>query len=266
MIILKRIENSSDTDLLSGISILQKYVPHNLCVDSNELIHWLDNYNTTFIDQMYCYVIKQDETVIGYVQFTHFVDNFIFFDYLIVEKKHRTIKNMKETYSLISSEMDKTGCKPIVLECGDEMNQQKQIIRLYESFGFKKFNIDYKEPKLDIGLTEQKIYWQQQSSVLMTNDLTLNWEDVVEIVYFNHYLRWYSLYKLDCSEYITFLKQLIFETGCKCKGQGTPQTTCIYWKFMDSEIIKELFWAWNPTDEEINNHFGDDINKIDWWR
>jgi hypothetical protein len=209
MITLKRIFNSKDNDLISGISILQKYVPHNLCVNSNELIYWIDSYNKKFDDQMYCFVIKNDTYVIGWLHFTYFKDKFVFLDYLIVESDYRTKEIMPQIYDLVNQKIDEIGCKSIVLECGNEMPQHDAIVRLYEIFGFKKFNFDYKEPKIDVHLTSQSISWEELPSTLMSKNLSLYNTEVLTTIYFDHYMRWYSMYKLDMLEYSNFITKLI---------------------------------------------------------
>jgi len=209
MITLKRIENSKETDLISGISILQKYVPHNLCIDSNELIYWIDNYNKKFDDQMYCYVIKNGAGIIGWLQFTHFKDKFVFLDYLIVEADYRTKGIMSQIYKLANQKIDETGCKSIVLECGDEMPQHDAIVRLYKIFGFKKFDFNYKEPKVDVHPT---ISWEELPSTLMYKNLNIGYIEVLKTIYFDHYMRWYSLYQLPCLDYAAFLGNLINKT------------------------------------------------------
>jgi N-acetylglutamate synthase-like GNAT family acetyltransferase len=209
MITLKQITSVRDEDFGYGIQILHKYIPHNLCIDSNELIYWIDNYNTKFEDKMYVYVIKSNNDVIGYLQFTHFINKFVFLDYLIVMKNSRTKERMKDIYEQVYNEIYKTGCKSIVLECGNEMNQHDAIVRLYEIMGFNKFNVDYKEPKIDVDLVNQKLSWQELPSTLMSNDTGLISLNVIRTIYFDHYLRWYSLYGMDYTDYISFLHKLI---------------------------------------------------------
>jgi hypothetical protein len=49
-------------------------------------------------------------------------------------------------------------------------------------------------------------------------------------------------------------------------SSSTPFVTCIQWKLNDSDTIEKLYWAWNPTDDQVNRHFGDDLIKLTWWR
>jgi len=210
MITLKQIVNSKDEDLFRGIDSLKKYIPHNLCVDSNELVYWIDNYNKKFDDQMYCFVIKKNyEEVIGWLQFTHFKDKFVFLDYLIVDQEYRTKEIMSQIYKLANQKIDETGCKSIVLECGNEMPQHDAIVRLYEIFGFKKFDFDYKEPKVEVNIAIQSTSWKELSSTLMSKNLSLHNTEVLTTIYFDHYMRWYSMYKLDMLEYSNFITKLI---------------------------------------------------------
>jgi hypothetical protein len=208
MIKLNFIENSNDIDLIHGIDILLKYIPHNLCIDSNELIYWLDNYNINFTDNLYCYVIKQNNIVIGWLQFTHFINKFIFLDYLIVEEEYRTTKIMKEIYKQLTTIIKQIKCDTIILECGYEMNQHDAIVRLYEIFGFKQFEFNYKEPKLDVDLKNKILSWEELPSTLMYQNLNneeVDGFDIVHTIYFNHYLRWYSLYEIDMTNYEQFM-------------------------------------------------------------
>lgn len=209
MIKLKQITSANDKELFVGMQILYKYIPHNLCVNLNELIYWIDEYNIKFKDKMYVYVIKYNDDIIGYLQFTHFINKFVFIDYLIVEKNCRHKKIMSKVYEMINIEINKTGCNSIVLECGNEIKQHNAIVRLYEIMGFNKFNINYKEPKIDVDLVNQSLNWKDVPSILMSNNDNLITADVIQTIYFDHYLRWYSLYGMDYTNYIDFLNSLL---------------------------------------------------------
>jgi hypothetical protein len=209
MINIRLISDPNCKDFIEGINILQKYVPTNLCVNSNELVYWIENYNQLFNDIMCVWIIKDEYKVIGYFQTTNFINKFMFIDYLIIEKEYRTKSNMQQIYNIIKPLLIN---KNIVIECGKEMNQHDAIIRLYESFGFKQFDINYKEPKLNVDVINKNMSWSEEESILMYKGNDLIPIDVIQTIYFNHYLRWYSLYKMDYSQYIKFLCELIIKT------------------------------------------------------
>jgi len=264
MITLKQIITSYDEDLFRGIDSLNKYIPHNLCIDSRELVHWIDNYNIKFNDQMYCFVIKKNyEEVIGWLQFTHFKDKFVFLDYLIVDQEYRTKEIMTQIYKLVNQKIDETGCNSIVLECGNEMPQHDAIVRLYEMFGFKKFDFEYKEPKVDIYLDNQLMSWGELPSTLMYRNLiVVDSEDVLKTIYFDHYMRWYSLYQLDMSKYDDFLADLINKVLKSCNNCSTKRdarNNCIH-----SDIC-EKYSAWQPPKIQNNTNVFNSKIKIRFW-
>ena len=204
MIKLKFIKSSNDVDLLPGIYILNDNMTINTNINSNELIYWIDNYNKTFDDNFYCYVIKQYDNVIGWLQFVVF-DEFVFVDYLVIKKEFRNFDVLNMVEDLLS-EFD----LPIVVECGSELERHESIVRLYKFNGFKQSDIDYIEPKLDVCLLTKKIEWLSVPSVLMYNgDLKIEIKDIIETIYLKHYYRWYQIYKFDLSKYKKFLKEKI---------------------------------------------------------
>lgn len=110
--------------------------------------YWIKNYNKKFKDLFCCFAIKKGGQVIGYFQFDYFIDKFIFIDYLIIDEKYRN--RSKEIFDIVKKIINKTECKLILLESGQEINKHDLIIRLYKTLGFKKLEIDYVEPIITI--------------------------------------------------------------------------------------------------------------------
>jgi hypothetical protein len=204
MIELKLIENTNNKDYFEGIKILNKYMTDNTSINSNELTYWIDNYNKKFDNKFYCYVIKQNNKVIGWFQFVNFINKFIHVDYLVIEKECRNI----EIFKIISNFLNKLSCNLIILETGNELPQHNSIVRLYKTFGFKEFNFEYKEPKIIVDLQNNKINWIEVPSTLMYCGKLIEINDILTEIFFNHYLRWYQLYDMDFSGYNLFLSEL----------------------------------------------------------
>jgi hypothetical protein len=204
MIELKQIKNTNDSDYFEGIKILNKYMTNNTSINSNELTYWIKNYNKKFNNKFYCYVIKKENKVIGWFQFVNFINKFIHIDYLVIEKEYRNNKIFK----IIKEHLNRLSCNLIILECGYEIHKHDSIVRLYKTFGFKKFNFEYKEPKVIIDLQNNKINWIEVPSILMYYGQLIKIDDILNEIFFNHYLLWYQLYEMNFDDYNLFLIKL----------------------------------------------------------
>ncbi|MCK9446980.1 GNAT family N-acetyltransferase [bacterium] len=202
---LKRIDKNNIDDCIKCIFIVNKYLTKNTSINSNELVYWVEHYNKSFEDKLYCYAITEDDNIIGYFQYVHFKDKFIFIDYLVIEEEHRN----KEIFKIIENEL-KDKSSNIIVESDNELKQHDSIVRLYKMLGFKKFDIDYIEPKLDVILYYSTyIYTDVPSTLMYIGDTNLEMYDILKTVYVDHYFRWYSLYDIDFTEYTNHLKNLI---------------------------------------------------------
>lgn len=210
---LKRIINTNDKDYLEGVRILNKYMTGNASISSNELTYYIENYNKKFNDKFYCFVIKKDEKVIGWFQFVHFINKFIHVDYLVVDKDFRNADIFEKIIELLNSLKSNL----IVLETANELPQHEAIVRLYKTFGFKVFDFEYKEPKANVDLINKKIDWLEVPSTLMYFGEPISNEDLLNELFFNHYLRWYKLYEIDLSDYALFLTNL---KNSMCVGEN----------------------------------------------
>ena len=76
--------------------------------------------------------------------------------------------------------------------------------------GFKQFNIDYIEPKINVELYNQTFNWISVESTLMyRGELGMSLGEILRTIYVKHYARWYSLYDFDLTDYMKFLDELI---------------------------------------------------------
>jgi ribosomal protein S18 acetylase RimI-like enzyme len=208
-ITIKPIVSSTDKDLFDCMNLMVKYFPKDCLINSNELIYWIDNYNKKYEDNLFCCPIKSDNVIIGYLEFVHFMGKFIHVDYLVIEKTFRTKEIMSEIYKQIDTMFIKTGCNSIILESGNEINQHDALIRLYNKFGFKKFEINYREPKFNCDLINKEQNWTAVPSTLMGINVNLSVSEVLNTLFFDHYRRWYLIYDSQLVKYSLFLSELI---------------------------------------------------------
>lgn len=198
-ITVKKITSSIDEDFYKGIDLLYAYFPVTTLVGSNELAFWIDNYDQKFSDGFYCFAIKDHGKVIGWLQFVDFTGEFIHIDYLVVDKAHRC----KEVFVAIERLLKIFDSRLIILETVNPV-----AVRLYRRLGFNILPIDYKEPKATINMEQGIITWMEVPSTLMCKGKCDNILEILNKIFFSHYLRWYTMYDVDLSKYSYFLSDL----------------------------------------------------------
>ena len=198
---LRIIKDSKDEDYLKALLIYIENIKEDWRTNTNEISYWLDNYNKTFIDKFYILGIYNESVLIGFLQFAHFIkDEIIFIDYITIDEKYR-INNtfslvIKEFYNFLDS--NKFLHKYLICEVENGVNNNRSLVRLYNRFGFKKFDINYEQPILNIdddSLSKNEINHTPYALMVKCKSLEVSKEeylDIINIIYINHYKRWYT--------------------------------------------------------------------------
>lgn len=219
---LKRIKDSTDSNLTRALSIYSKNIEPILRTDTREIMYWLDNYGKHYKDKFYLLGLYLNNKLIGYAQLVYFENECILFvDYIVIDKDFRRnntfyqfieeIKNFlideEVVYDYILGEVGYFNDKKIPTE------STRNLIRLLKMSGFGVIKTNYYQPMLG-----KNNYESELMSVLMIytpNDLKKIKKDTFQLmintIYFKHYKRWYDkfLNEFEQANYVLGLNKLM---------------------------------------------------------
>jgi hypothetical protein len=202
---IKHFISTDDKDLDEALSIYVKETPACILTNSNDIYYWVDNYNLEFKpDQLFCLGFYLNNKLIGFAQFIHFIkQRLIIVDYMAIKKEYRDnssffvfvaeIKNFIESKKL---EFDYIVTEIAYMNhlSNQPSNRSQALIRLLKAENFRVIKAGYIQPMLGDGNLESEM-----KAVLMLyskNDLSEikngTYLSIVNDIYYNHYLRWYT--------------------------------------------------------------------------
>ncbi|QHI37178.1 hypothetical protein IMCC3317_25560 [Kordia antarctica] len=229
---LKRIKKSSDDSIIESLIIYSDNIEPQLRTDSNQILYWLDNYSKNFDDSFYVLNFYLNNKIIGYSQLTHFVDEkIIFVDYIVLDPLYRRNNTFYEFLEQIRYFLSRyvITYDYIFAEVGSFFNEtqlsnkSRNIVRLLKLSGFKVIKAKYYHPSL-----ASKISNQSFKSVLMVHTgssmKSISKEaylKIIEVIYFKHYLRWYSRFLIDkdLSDYTLGINDIFEKTKLDLKSK-----------------------------------------------
>lgn len=217
---LIRFDKSNKNGFDEAIYIYSSFIDYELKTNSNEITYWIDNYDKKFKNQsLYCFGFEFNGKIIGYSEFVHLKDkDLIIIDYLIIEKKFRALDIAATFIALIRDFISskQLSYSFIVAEIGwlsenaAPSERSQALARLLKMNGFKVVKAPYFQPSLNV-----KQPSQEEKAMLMiytnneTNQLSqIQYLDIVNDIYFRHYLLWYSYDKQHIENYKKHLEEL----------------------------------------------------------
>lgn len=194
------IQRTKNIDDLAKIQALMReyFKPHEI-VSSNEFVYYTENYSKLYSGEDYfVYKIENDGELIGMMSGVK-LNEFVVVDYFIIDVAHR--RSSKEIANKVINVLKEFN-RPVVVEAESEV-----LCRLYQMFGFKRFNEPYKYIRLDVCLqnkTSKVSSYDYNLLYLSPNDM--DFETTKQTLYKKHYMRWNSIYGDDLTkEYKTAL-------------------------------------------------------------
>ena len=170
------------------LRLLENFKPQEV-VPSHEFIFYLDNYSKLHKgEEFLCYTIRYNIKPIGTLVYAKLKD-IIIVDYLVIDKSYR--KFFKQIANRVLKFLRKYKL-PIVVEAETE-----KLCRLYNFWGFKKFETDHLYYMLSICLqSKTSVIYQYLSNLLYLSDSSSpqNYYSICRSLYKNHYNRWYDIY------------------------------------------------------------------------
>ena len=188
------IQRTKNIDDLAKVQALMReyFKPHEI-VSSNEFVYYTENYSKLYSGEDYfVYKIEDDGELIGMMSGVK-LNEFVVVDYFIIDVAHR--RSSKEIANKVINVLKEFN-RPVVVEAESEV-----LCRLYQMFGFKRFNEPYKYIRLDVCLqnkTSKVSSYDYNLLCLSPNDM--DFETTKQTLYKKHYMRWNSIYGDDLTK------------------------------------------------------------------
>jgi hypothetical protein len=166
-----------------------------------QILYWIDHSKESLADEFRCFALLRDDQVVGYLQYSYFQEEHIFFfEYLCVSDVKRAglvptdaiqgIENyLAQHYRpgfTIAFEVAK---KPT---SDDHWHSDKSLLRYFTRLGFRTVHFDYRYPVLQSysGPTsypaDLMVMMPDQRTILLASEM----RTILRSIYFKHYLRW----------------------------------------------------------------------------
>jgi hypothetical protein len=187
--------------LNAALSIYRETILPEAQNPERQILYWIDHYKDELADEFRCFAIQRDNKVVGYLQYSYFREEHVFFfEYLCVRDSRRrglvpsdAIKSI-EDFLAQNYRPDFT----IVFEAArkkDSSGQWKpdtKLIVYFKRLGFRKIDFAYSYPILQS--YEGEVSYPADLMVRLPNGRTLvtssEMRTMLRAIYFKHYLRW----------------------------------------------------------------------------
>lgn len=202
---LRRFEDATAPDFMAALQLYRQYTPASVRTSTNEIVYWLSNYEKQGGDELFLFGFFLNDDLVGYAQLVLFTQaNFLIIDYLVIDERRRSLNVFFEFFEHIKAYLLDHGYEPrfAVAEVAHYSMEEaiqgeaKMMARLLKFAGFRAVKAPYYQPMLGTSNYESKM----RATLLMFSIdplQTLRRETYLQIVrsvYYDHYLRWYSMY------------------------------------------------------------------------
>ena len=231
---LRQLTSSSDKDFAAALNIYRENTPAPLRTNSNEIAHWLDNpgayqKNGFLVLGFYC-----GKKLIGFAQMACLATcKVLAIDYLAIDEAFRKHHAFFAFVECAKSSIVDLGfeVRYIVGEIGkfnsaEPPEESRKIIRLLKMAGFKVAKAAYYQPQLGEKNAESEmdailmVYVYGASEENCQSQLTkATYLQIVEGLYYEHYLRWYEPHVSDIQKYKADLARLLKKIDSSIKKQ-----------------------------------------------
>jgi hypothetical protein len=189
------------TRLNAALSIYRDTILPEAQNPERQILYWIEHSKESLGDQFRCFAIQNADGVFGYLQYSYFREEHIFFfEYLCILDPERK--------GLIPSEAVKTiedflaqNYEPdftIVFEIArktsgsGEWEPDKKLISYFKRLGFRKIDFEYRYPILQSYYGE--VSYPADLMILLPrgrkNVTSSEMRTILRCIYFKHYLRW----------------------------------------------------------------------------
>jgi hypothetical protein len=165
-----------------------------------QILYWIDHSKDDLTDEFRCFAIKKDRNVIGYLQYSYFREEHIFFfEYLCILNSSEIGLAPSEALKSIENYLSQNYAQnfTIVFEVAhrrDSKSQNwvpdKKLIKYFTRLGFRALSFDYQYPVLQSydGAISYPAQLMLRLPNKRTNVTASEMRTLLRSIYFKHYL------------------------------------------------------------------------------
>jgi hypothetical protein len=187
--------------LSAALTIYRETILQDAQSPERQILFWIDHSKESLTDEFRCFAIQEGPEVIGYLQYSYFREEHIFFfEYLCI--KDPRLKGLVPSAALKCIEdylaQNYSPNFSIVFEVAHHKNDgfgwqpDKKLLSYFKKLGFRKLEFDYRYPILQtyqgkVSYPADLMLWSPKGK------LTLDASElrtILRCLYFKHYLRW----------------------------------------------------------------------------
>lgn len=167
----------------------------------SQILYWIEHGNDALTDEFRCYALQSEGVVVGYLQYSYFREEHIFFfEYLCVQDPNRS--GLVPTAALEDIENHLAQCyRPdftIAFEVaqrkdqGNQWRSDRRLVNYFKRLGFRSVDFKYRYPILQSydGATSYPADLMVMLPTQRTTMTASEMRTILRCLYFKHYLRW----------------------------------------------------------------------------
>jgi len=187
--------------LNSALGIYRKTILPEAQNPERQILYWIEHSNRDLADEFRCFAIQQSNKVTGYLQYSFFrEENIFFFEYLCVLDPKRTGLVPSDALKAIEDFLAQNYPPDftIVFEIARKRTQladwqtDKKLVTYFKRLGFRTVDFDYRYPILQS--YDGELSYQADLMVRLPRGQTVitasEMRTILRCIYFKHYLRW----------------------------------------------------------------------------
>lgn len=219
---LCRFVDPDDPEFIRALRLYSEYTHPSVRTNSNEITYWLSNYSRKFSDDFFLFGFYLNNRLVGFAQAVYFsAPQFLALDYLVIDPMNRGSNVFFEFVEHVRAYILRSGLEPrfAVAEVAhysqnDEPHPESRLmIRLLKFAGFHVVRAPYYQPMLGLENFESKM---RATLMLYSNEpaseiSSATYIQILRTLYYDHYLRWYSMYDQVKDAYSSHIESMFAE-------------------------------------------------------
>lgn len=187
--------------LNSALGIYRETILPEAQNPERQILYWIDHSKNPLADEFRCFAIERADKVIGYLQYSYFREEHIFFfEYLCIRDHKRRGLVPSEAMKSIENFLAENYSQgfTIVFEIAHLQNTDggwepdRKLITYFKRLGFRAVDFDYRYPILqsyvgEISYPANLMVWLPSRRTKVSSS---EMRTILRCIYFKHYLRW----------------------------------------------------------------------------
>lgn len=240
--------------MYAALSIYRESILPEAQNPERQILYWIENSKETLADEFRCFAIVNGSAVIGYLQYSYFREEHVFFfEYLCIRDSKRSgllpstavnaieeflAQNYQPGFTIVFEVAEKR-------DGGGNWHPDKKLQSYFKRLGFREVEFDYRYPILQSydGALSYPATLMIRLPCRRRTVSAFELRTILRCIYFKHYLRWDRPF-LDPAQFAR-REQLINELYSKEVARLTDDDT-FGTRGDDRRSLKERFVAFQP--------------------